>query len=418
MLRKLACDRPVVLLATEGARGVRSQTELLADPVEQLKELASTIEVPVGLSGSELVRVKQVYDDQLLAEVEQIGIARRMVAMSELKRRLIRSGDRSREGVAVIRAAIDWRRAGALLPLSEYQLNRLYRHYLPDDLDPSDEVFKAGLRWARAPLPATEIALLRHASGESDRYEPYDLVTQLAATEWPIIDTRVLAEIVNLADPLDCFRMATAAYDAGESQFALGLLARAAATEDRRLSAIAEFNIGALHAERSDMAGAEAAYRRADELGSQRGAYNLGQLLRHRGALDDAESAYRRADERGSPEGAVNLGVLREQRGDFAGALAAYRRSRARGNNKASRNLALLLANHKQPSGADTGYSWRARACRDLTGSRMACAHWPSPASSRRWEPQPPRRPPRQSVRRGPLKNSRSWWGCMAALPR
>jgi TPR repeat protein len=49
------------------------------------------------------------------------------------------------------------------------------------------------------------------------------------------------------------------------------------------------------------MAGAEAAYRRADQRGDATGAFNLGSLLeRHDPAA--AEAAYRRAAERGHPE--------------------------------------------------------------------------------------------------------------------
>lgn len=347
-LRNLRCDRPVVLLATEGGRGVRSQTELLADPVEQLRGLATSIEVQVKLNDSELVRAKRIYGTELAAEVEQVGIGRRMVAVSELRLRLIRQRNRSREGVAVIRAAIDWRRAGALRPLSADQLELLYGYYLPEDLDPSEAVFQAGLQWARTPLPSTNISLLRRIVGEVCAYEAYDLAVELAAGEWSAVEARVLAHIASLAEPQDCFQMATVAYDADDDEFALELLARAEDTDDRRLSAISAFNTGTLLAEKGDMSGAEDAYRRADELGSQRGAYNLGQLLRHRGALGDAEEAYRRSDERGSPEGAVNLGFLLERRGDLSGAQAAYRRARERGNRKGASNLSRLLSSRAE----------------------------------------------------------------------
>ncbi|MGA8364447.1 MAG: tetratricopeptide repeat protein [Solirubrobacteraceae bacterium] len=357
VLRNLDCDRPVVMLATEGGRAIKNQTELLADPVEQLRSLAVCIDVNVALSNSELARAEQVYGEDLVAEIEQLGIGRRMVAMNELKHRLTRSRDRPREGVAVVRAAIDWRRAGVLRPLSARQLDLLYRHHLSDDLDPSDELFETGLRWARTPLPRTSISLLRKTSGEVGGYEPYDLAVELASAEWPAVDEPVLREITSLAEPHDCLQMATVAYDAGDSALALELLDRAESSDDRSLSSIAAFNVGILLADRGDMRGAEAAYRRADQLGSQRGAFNLGQILRHRGSLDDAEAAYRRADERGSPEGAVNLGVLLEQRGDLSGAQAAYRRSRERGSSKGANNLDRLLADRGGPSDIEAAQS-------------------------------------------------------------
>jgi Flp pilus assembly protein TadD len=54
--------------------------------------------------------------------------------------------------------------------------------------------------------------------------------------------------------------------------------------------------------QRGDLAGAEAAYRRADQRGDATGAFNLGGLLADQGNVDEAEAAYRRAYERGHPE--------------------------------------------------------------------------------------------------------------------
>ena len=74
--------------------------------------------------------------------------------------------------------------------------------------------------------------------------------------------------------------------------------------------------------ELGDLAGAEAAYRRADERGESVGAMNLGALLEEHGDLAGAEAAYRRADELGHADGARCLAALLEQRGDLAGARA------------------------------------------------------------------------------------------------
>jgi hypothetical protein len=60
--------------------------------------------------------------------------------------------------------------------------------------------------------------------------------------------------------------------------------------------------------------------------GDSGGAYNLGVLLAERGDLEGAEAAYRRADERGHPGGASKLGLLPKERGDLEGAKAAWRR--------------------------------------------------------------------------------------------
>jgi tetratricopeptide (TPR) repeat protein len=97
------------------------------------------------------------------------------------------------------------------------------------------------------------------------------------------------------------------------------------------------FDHGVALQARRDIAGAEAAYRRADEQGHPAAASNLGVLLEERGELTAAEAAYRRADERGESNGAFNLGVLLEERRDFAGAEAAYRRAERAADSRVAR---------------------------------------------------------------------------------
>lgn len=87
------------------------------------------------------------------------------------------------------------------------------------------------------------------------------------------------------------------------------------------------FNLGVLLQQRNDLAGAEAAYRRADERGHAGAASNLGVVLEAQGDGTGAEAAYRRAAQRGAADGAFNLGVLLEERDDLASAEAAYRRA-------------------------------------------------------------------------------------------
>jgi Tetratricopeptide repeat len=343
-LRNLKCDRPVVVLGTVGGRGseMTAPPGMIINPVEQLKALARCIHVPVKLTPRELALAARSYRPVLVQEIEEVGLGRRMVAISEVAAKLTPTPDRGREGLALVRAAIDWRRAGAQRPLRTGELQVLYQRYLPDELDQSDELFERGLRWAREPLPGTRIALLGRTVGGG--YEPYDLAVQVASTIWPPPTGCVLERIASIAEPTDCFQMAGAAFEATNRSLALDLLARAEHAHDRRLTATSAYNIGVLLADSGDIAGAEAAYRRADERGSQRAAFNLGQMLKARGDLTSAEAAYRRADERGSPEAAVNLGVLLEQRGALACAQAAYRRAQERGSRKGAANLTRLIS--------------------------------------------------------------------------
>ena len=125
---------------------------------------------------------------------------------------------------------------------------------------------------------------------------------------------------------------------------------------DEQGHSAAASNLGVLLERRRDLAGAEAAYRRADERGEANGAFNLAMLLEEQGDLAGAEAAYRRADDQGHPAAASNLGVMLEHRHDLAGAEAAYRRADERGDPNGSFNLAVLLEEQSDLSGAEAAY--------------------------------------------------------------
>ena len=137
---------------------------------------------------------------------------------------------------------------------------------------------------------------------------------------------------------------------------------------DQRGDAAGAFNLGAMLAERRDYAGAEAAYRRADQRGDAGGAASLGMLLERRGDLPGAEAAYRRADQRGDALGAFKLGGLLAERSELAGAEAAYRNADKRDHPSAASNLGVLLEERGDLRGAEAAYS-RADARGDAAGA-------------------------------------------------
>ena len=130
-----------------------------------------------------------------------------------------------------------------------------------------------------------------------------------------------------------------------------------AASDDAQLAdAEAAFDLGGVRAECGDFDGAEALYRRADELGHAAGAFNLGVLLEHENDFAAAEAAYRRSDERGNALAAFKLGVLLDDRGDFDGAEAAYRRADQRGDAAGAYSLGDLLAQKGDLAGAERAF--------------------------------------------------------------
>ena len=99
-----------------------------------------------------------------------------------------------------------------------------------------------------------------------------------------------------------------------------------------------------------DLAGAEAAYARADELGDPLGAAHHGLLLEHRHELQAAEAAFRRADKRGDRLGAFRYGMRLAARGDWKRARQAWERVDARDDQpRPEFDLAELLAAMDRP---------------------------------------------------------------------
>jgi TPR repeat protein len=155
-----------------------------------------------------------------------------------------------------------------------------------------------------------------------------------------------------------------AAGPAGSSQVSAPLPAElieapaaAGAGDDARLDEAAAAFALATNLERDqDLEGAEAAYRRADELGHPEAAFYLGGMLAEGGDFESAHAQYQRADELGHGAGAFNLGVLLEHQNDWAAAEAAYRRATERGRALAAFNLGVLLESSGDLDGAETAF--------------------------------------------------------------
>jgi tetratricopeptide (TPR) repeat protein len=108
-----------------------------------------------------------------------------------------------------------------------------------------------------------------------------------------------------------------------------------------------------------DSAGAEAAYREADQLDDAEGAILLGLILRRRGETHAAAEAFLRAEARGHREAGSCLGNMLCDNGDIEGAKSAYERSIAAGSADALLNLGLMLA---QQGAADEALLYLKRA--------------------------------------------------------
>jgi CHAT domain-containing protein/tetratricopeptide (TPR) repeat protein len=122
--------------------------------------------------------------------------------------------------------------------------------------------------------------------------------------------------------------------------------------------------IGKRRAERGDTDGAREAFQEMARSGHPWGSFNLGVLLAGQGDVAGAEAAYRRAIEGGHREAAlsatVNLGLLLAGQGDAVGAQAAYQKVIDSGHQEyapaATLNFGNLLAKNGDVAEAQAAY--------------------------------------------------------------
>ena len=120
----------------------------------------------------------------------------------------------------------------------------------------------------------------------------------------------------------------------------------------------AAIRLASAYEERKELDKAEAANRRADELGSEVGAVGLALFLEEkRGKFDEALEAWERADERGSDIGAYKVGMHRADIGDRDGAKAAFQRGAERGDDDSAHNLATLYYEERNLDEAENWFA-------------------------------------------------------------
>lgn len=361
-------ERHVIVLATHGGKGYRDLTgddaQRLRSPVASLLRRADAY-IPVAgrLTATEQERAERKgYSPAAVRQMSDGGVGEYMIAAPELISKLntgVHPGEAAscKAGVAVVRAAIDWRLAGVPGPIPIEHLQPLHQLYLEGGL-PTVQQFESGVDWALEPLYETSrlLSFVPSAiSGASKAgFAPHDyVVEETRRTGWQTVADATYAFVLeSCSDPRDLFAVGLASHDNERTDRAIAAFRAADAYEH----AAAALNLGILLEQAGEVNAALAAYRRADERGSTGGALNLGQVLQLRGDADGAEAAFHRADERGDAAGAFNLGLLLAQRGEIEAAIAAYRRGDERGSPGAATNLGTLLMESGDFEGAEAAF--------------------------------------------------------------
>ncbi|MEU4156479.1 tetratricopeptide repeat protein [Actinoplanes sp. NPDC026670] len=218
------------------------------------------------------------------------GIGETMVAAPRLESRYHAAADGSPYEWAVLRAVIDWRRAGVDRPIPEPALRDLARRYLDVPVPGDDrDAFDTGLRWACQPV-AGSIALVR-PSGPG--YQAFDYIVEFDESQGRTVPAETWDWILGAAEPDDLFRVSLVALIQGRTDVAERAARRAyESAADAETAARSGALLGELLMVAGDEAGADTVLRAVAEGPAETAVLariNLGVLLLHRGDLNAAE---------------------------------------------------------------------------------------------------------------------------------
>jgi cellulose synthase operon protein C len=214
------------LLATEGQIGRAARL---------LLEQADQILVPTQPSRRERAEAERLYPDQQFVR----GIGEELVDTAALEREYDTGRTAAPVGWALVRAAVDWRRAGMLRPIPEADLKDLCLRYL-DAVVPTAAQHAEGLTWACRRL-APQIALLRVTGRPRfPSFHPFDHI--VAYADWHIAGpARKIPHgswelIAARASPEEAARVGFTAYSRGDHPAADAAWSRASASGDQEVA--------------------------------------------------------------------------------------------------------------------------------------------------------------------------------------
>jgi tetratricopeptide (TPR) repeat protein len=369
---------------------------------------AREFELPFEMSEAERTEAQRLYPEERFSA----SVAETLVGGPELVAKYRAGQDSNPAGCAIVRAAIDCRRAGLSRPITEPELLHLFPIYLPmvrRGISPTPSHFADGLQWATHPI-ASQVSLLQASDPDqqpqkwmvfdhavtadegTDEHQPRALPAEL----WPelirIVPTKDLftvgltAYIRHQLDvAIEAFRKASKTdrseiknlaklilgmllHEQGDENGARANLQQVIDSSDKDAAPAAAFNLGAILEEHGNIDGARTAYQRAIDSGHQEqapiAAFNLGNMLKAQGDVEGARTAYQQVIDSShhdaGPKSVGAIGVLLGEQGDIEGARAAYQRAIDSGHHDAAPqgafNLGILLAGQGDIDGARAAY--------------------------------------------------------------
>ncbi|HEX7245354.1 MAG TPA: sugar transferase [Solirubrobacterales bacterium] len=169
---------------------------------ERLEALARVVELSDRLDPQELLAAREAFPD--LDDEQLVILPSYLVSAGPLRDRFLGREDRNPVGKAIVRAVVDWQRAGIPRPAPRRYLERVTPLYLrevkialPEDFE---DAFEAGLAWAMRPVRGAAALVYREGDGfkadvaivnPSDK----DLLWELRPLLWDAIRDEVLSSL-------------------------------------------------------------------------------------------------------------------------------------------------------------------------------------------------------------------------------
>lgn len=363
VLNSLSHERGrVKLLATLTAKRheeyFRSSSDVDKD-IQLLLRRFREVRLVSELNPSETQRALALYpgeDKQKLAR----GLGEHFVAARELRNKYDTGRATCAQGHALVRVAIDWRRAGLTRPIPESALRKLTARYIHilglPDVDLTEDSFQEGLKWARAPL-GLRTALLSKVGddGAEKHFEAFDYLVDHLDRTGVELPEEAWTLILGFASAQEALAVGVSAYRRQNLGMLRKALEQAIQSNEPDVVLRAVYVLGAIHQEAGLLSEAESAFRQT--LSSAEGdiaawsRVSLGHILQFRGETEEAERLYREAMASSEPDPAaaavLNLGLLLQSRGELAEAERHYRLAlgskHPESSAVAANNLGMLL---------------------------------------------------------------------------
>ncbi|MFP2926354.1 tetratricopeptide repeat protein [Pyxidicoccus sp. 3LG] len=344
VLNRLTQERGrVKLLATMTSKRYEDYLRSTSDVEKELVLLLRRfrqVRIESELSLSEAQRAQALYPNEPREKLVD-GLGEHLVAAHELWNKYDTAKATFPQGHALVRAAIDWRRAGLQRPIPESTLQRLAARYIQflrlSHVDLTPESFEEGLRWAREPI-ALHVALLSKTGEEETEkhFEPFDYLIDHTDSLAVGLPAEAWDSFLKVASPSEALVVGVSAFQRKNRAVFQKALQQAIQSGDETVKPRAMYGLGILHQEEGRNPEAEDAYRQAlasagaSEIASWT-RVALANLIQVRGEREEAERLYRQViatpelEAEATAMAAHNLGLLLQHQGKLAEAERLFR---------------------------------------------------------------------------------------------